>query len=448
MARTLDRFQGRREEDNLLLTGSTSLPSTSGEITYLTSSVSGSGFFFNHSGTIKTLGIQNPLNATTGSLLCYDGNVWTHLSAGISGYSLVSNGPNTIPSWTLIETYPLVINYTSFTGSNVFGSNSEDTHIFTGSVIAVNGITGSLHGTSSYASDSDKLDGLHAAAFAILTASNVFTADQTITGSLSATNGITGSLFGTASFASQALTSSFASNSNLLDGLDSTEFIKTNSQNTFNGDQTINGNVTINGTASVNVFVTNYQTSSIIYTSGSTKFGNSSDDTHQFTGSIRIDGSITGSLFGTASFASNTDLLDGFDSSYFATSASFYELSSSVSTDINLLNKKVSNISLTLDGVVSGSYSTLIGSFFVQSSSVYTTSSFVYFGGSQGTELAYFEIKNQSSPTPVFSINKSTTLSISYLTSSISLTSGLYNIYLYSNGSGTAIAKNLYLTTI
>ena len=67
---------------------------------------------------------------------------------------------------------------------------------------------------------------------------------------------------------------------------------------------TINGNVTVNGTASVSVLYTTYETSSIIYASGSTKFGDTSDDTHQFTGSVYVSGSTTtndfivsGSLF-------------------------------------------------------------------------------------------------------------------------------------------------------
>jgi hypothetical protein len=65
--------------------------------------------------------------------------------------------------------------------------------------------------------------------------------------------------------------------------------------------------LTVNGTASINYFETIYETSSIIYQSGSTKFGNSADDTHQFTGSVFIDGdtefngSVTGSVF-TGSF--------------------------------------------------------------------------------------------------------------------------------------------------
>ncbi len=47
------------------------------------------------------------------------------------------------------------------------------------------------------------------------------------------------------------------------------------------GNLEIGGNVSVKGTLH-----TQYETSSIIYSSGSTKFGNSFDDLHEFTGSI------------------------------------------------------------------------------------------------------------------------------------------------------------------
>lgn len=67
-------------------------------------------------------------------------------------------------------------------------------------------------------------------------------------------------------------------------------------------------NLTIEGTLTAQEFHTELVSASIIYESGSTKFGDTSDDVHSFTGSLRVDGSITGSLFGTASYAdfSNT----------------------------------------------------------------------------------------------------------------------------------------------
>jgi hypothetical protein len=84
--------------------------------------------------------------------------------------------------------------------------------------------------------------------------------------------------------------------------------LATTGSNTFTGNQNINGNLVVKGTASFDVLYSIYNTSSIIYSSGSTKFGDTLDDTHEFTGSVLISGSlyaptIIGSLSGTSSYA-------------------------------------------------------------------------------------------------------------------------------------------------
>jgi len=63
----------------------------------------------------------------------------------------------------------------------------------------------------------------------------------------------------------------------------------------------VNRDVYIDGTLTAKELHIDYVTSSILYQSGSTKFGDTTDDTHQFTGSVYIDGnlnvdSITGSI--------------------------------------------------------------------------------------------------------------------------------------------------------
>ena len=68
----------------------------------------------------------------------------------------------------------------------------------------------------------------------------------------------------------------------------------TNIQNNL----TITGSVNIDGTLTAKEYHTTIVSSSVLYQSGSTKFGNTGDDTHEFTGSVQISGStiITGSL--------------------------------------------------------------------------------------------------------------------------------------------------------
>jgi hypothetical protein len=93
-----------------------------------------------------------------------------------------------------------------------------------------------------------------------------------------------------------------------LNGTGSADVIATGSfTGSFNGSADIwtVQDLTVFGTASINYFETIYETSSIIYQSGSTKFGNSADDTHQFTGSVFIDGDmqILGNTTATGSFS-------------------------------------------------------------------------------------------------------------------------------------------------
>ncbi len=59
----------------------------------------------------------------------------------------------------------------------------------------------------------------------------------------------------------------------------------------------IDGDLTILGAVNARQFNINVISSSIIYQSGSTKFGDTIDDTHEFTGSIDVSGSVTATSF-------------------------------------------------------------------------------------------------------------------------------------------------------
>jgi|GEM_PF-3731306 len=72
---------------------------------------------------------------------------------------------------------------------------------------------------------------------------------------------------------------------NILAHFNSTEF-------KVYGNQTVAGNLTVDGTVTAQEFHTEFVSSSIIYESGSTKFGDTSDDNHDFTGSVGIDGDV------------------------------------------------------------------------------------------------------------------------------------------------------------
>jgi hypothetical protein len=67
----------------------------------------------------------------------------------------------------------------------------------------------------------------------------------------------------------------------------------TTGSNQFKNDQVITGSLTVTGFIETQELRTTYISSSILYRSGSTKFGDELSDTHAFTGSMLISGSVT-----------------------------------------------------------------------------------------------------------------------------------------------------------
>ena len=60
----------------------------------------------------------------------------------------------------------------------------------------------------------------------------------------------------------------------------------------INGSGEFTGNLTVGGTITAQEFHTEYVTAAVIYESGSTKFGDTVDDTHTFTGSLNVLGNL------------------------------------------------------------------------------------------------------------------------------------------------------------
>ncbi len=135
--------------------------------------------------------------------------------------------------------------------------------------------------------------------------------------------------------------------------------------------------LTVNGTASIAYFETLYETSSIIYSSGSTKFGDTMDDFHDFTGSVDITGSIVASnLSGTntgdqdlSSYstivqlnASSSALQTNIDAKASITqlNASSSALQTNISTNTGNISTNTTNITSLTDTV--STVTTVIGS--------------------------------------------------------------------------------------
>jgi hypothetical protein len=114
----------------------------------------------------------------------------------------------------------------------------------------------------------------------------------------------------------------------------------------ISGSLFMSGNFHLNGTASIDYLVASYESSSIIFSSGSTKFGDTLDDTHEFTGSI----TSTGSFYGMAVSGNFTGSGEGL---YDIPSASHAETASYASASVSATSASAagfaSNLSLNTE---------------------------------------------------------------------------------------------------
>mgnify|MGYP003645454935 FL=1 len=79
---------------------------------------------------------------------------------------------------------------------------------------------------------------------------------------------------------------------------------------TTNGNLTVDGNTTIGGTLTSQEFHTEFISGSIIFSSGSTQFGDTLDDTHYFTGSMFTSGSFELNGYNVNEISNDTLLAD------------------------------------------------------------------------------------------------------------------------------------------
>jgi hypothetical protein len=80
---------------------------------------------------------------------------------------------------------------------------------------------------------------------------------------------------------------------------------------TVTGSLTVNGDTTIAGILTAQEFHTEFVSASIIYSSGSTQFGDTSDDNHSFSGSILTSGSLRLNNYSVTEISNDTTLGDG-----------------------------------------------------------------------------------------------------------------------------------------
>jgi len=173
--------------------------------------------------------------------------------------------------------------------------------------------TGNVAGTASYASNAELFDGLDSTVF-------------TLTSSFAAQ---------TASFtAFTSSVNSFTASQNILNGT-----YATTGSNTFTGIQTVNSNLIVTGSITAQTLVVQTITSSVDFVTGSTRFGSISENTHQFTGSVSVSGSLSGtSALFTGSLRTDTGL--GLKYGSFVSTSGYLNLFSALGGGSMILNIK------------------------------------------------------------------------------------------------------------
>ena len=241
------------------------------------------------------------------------------------------SGLTGIPGATPIDTTIFVTtsSFNSFTSSYISDSSSFDSRI-TNLSSSINSITGSVT--------------INTGSFVTTSSFNSFTSSYT-TGSFTGFFTGDGSQLTAVVFATSSTTASYALSVDFDNIQDVPEGLISSSAQLAGA--TIPGNFTVEGTLTSRTFESQLISSSIIYESGSTKFGDSIDDTHQFTGSIQVQGSITGSF--TGSFVGDGSGLTGIPS---GGGPSVYEYTGSFNNSI---------VPLLGSNVASGSFGTVGG---------------------------------------------------------------------------------------
>jgi len=109
----------------------------------------------------------------------------------------------------------------------------------------------------------------------------------------------------------QVSASSFVIGTNTYNDNSLTGSLNISGSLTTTGNITVNGDATVEGTLTVRELKTEFVSASILFESGSTVFGDTSDDTHQFSGSVLTSGSLRLNNYTVHEISNDTSLTDG-----------------------------------------------------------------------------------------------------------------------------------------
>jgi hypothetical protein len=251
-----------------------------------------------------------PTDNTTNNLIQATANVDNFTQASIGNLSTGTTASADFVAYNNIDTtdqgagyIDMGINSTNYVYNGVYPGKGGDAYLFTDSDhLLLGSISQSINSkVTIFAGGISESEN----AKLILFGNN----QHQMTGSLSVSGSITSSLFGTASWAQNAATSSYILNA-ISASYAATASIATSAS--FASTASSADNFTVRGTLTAQTIIAQTITSSTDFVTGSTRFGTLLSNTHQFTGSVSVTGSlnvvgagITGSLFGTSSWATN-----------------------------------------------------------------------------------------------------------------------------------------------
>ena len=341
-------------DDSTLLDGTGSL------VTYLAVSGTVDAYYFKGDGSQLTniSPAVLPQGVVSSSAQTIKNLAGTNIISSSAQRSVLGLGTNDSPTFTnltltgdltarqlIISSSVINVTQSFSSGSNIFGNDMLDTHQFTGSVY----VTGSVYGT--FVGDGSGLTNLVAAGtisssqqiqnFGFITSSDWNQIVNKPNGIVSSSSQV---LFGTGIISSSNQRSSIGlgTSDNVVFGTVSASGM------------TLSGNAYIDGTLTARTYVISSSVVDIqsIKASGSTQFGDTIDDTHQFTGSLFLSGSLNSQ--GTITAPLFSGIFSGAISSSAQISALGFVTSGELSGSIewtNILNKPT--------GIVSSSTQTL-----------------------------------------------------------------------------------------
>jgi len=128
------------------------------------------------------------------------------------------------------------------------------------------------------------------------------------------------------------------------------------------GDLTVQGNTTINGTLTANEFHTTFTSASIILASGSTRFGDTLDDTHEFTGSVDVTGSFSLNGYSVNEISNDTALTDGSATALVTENAIKTYITDNVTDSATYLRKNFFKSSASITNATTASFTAVTAS--------------------------------------------------------------------------------------